>query len=452
LYIVLLSGGSGKRLWPLSNDLRSKQYIKFLSRENDSSSVCSMVQRVMDQLQTAQLSQTTIICASAGQVEMLRSQLGNVNIAIEPDRRDTFPAVMLSCAYLASKLGASPEDVVCILPVDPYTEGSYFTTLKQLAHVVEHTETEIALMGAVPTCPSTKYGYIVPGAGHKGYRKVNCFKEKPDMRYAQALIKQNALWNCGVSCFKIGNILNRLSAYGLTPDYDLIYQHYDMLPKISFDYEVLEKADNLSVVPFNGLWKDLGSWSALCEEMHDIASGYVLMDKGCRDTHVINELNIPVVSMGLKDAVIVASFDGILVADKDACDNVKNIVQDIHLQPMYEERRWGTIKTIDVSQSGEKQTVIRKITIFQGMNSSYHYHNNRDEIWTVTQGRAELIIEGSSLLLEMGGAVSIKRGQKHAVKALEEFEYVEIHLGETAGDQDINRLTFDWDAVPKTML
>lgn len=452
MYTVLLSGGSGKRLWPLSNDLRSKQYIKLLTKEDDSAAVCSMVQRVMGQLYTADLSESTVICASAGQVEMLRNQLGNVNIAIEPERRDTFPAVALSCAYLVSKLGANADDILCVLPVDPYTEVSYFETLKKLAEVVRQTGCEIALMGAVPTYPSTKYGYIVPAAEKSGYFDVSCFKEKPDVQGAEALLAQKALWNCGVFCFKIGNILDRLSAYGLDADYDVLYREYNRLPKISFDYEVLEKARNLSVVPFNGLWKDLGTWNALCEEMHDSDHGFVVMDKSCADTHVINELNIPVVAIGLKDVVVVASFDGILVADKSGCDNVKNVIQDINLQPMYEERRWGTIKTIDVSQVGDKQTVTRKITIFANMNSSYHYHNNRDEIWTVMRGEAELLVEGTSMILAPGSAVSIKRGQKHAIKAKEEFEYMEIHLGETAGDQDINRITFDWDAVPRTKL
>ena len=99
-----------------------------------------------------------------------------------------------------------------------------------------------------------------------------------------------------------------------------------------------------------------------------------------------------------------------------------------------------------------KATITRKITLFKGMNSSYHFHNKRDEIWTVMRGKAELIVEGASILLQAGSAISIRKGQKHAVRAIEEFEYIEIHLGEEVGDRDINRITFDWDAVPRTQL
>jgi mannose-1-phosphate guanylyltransferase len=457
MYTVLLSGGSGKRLWPLSNDLRSKQYIKLLTYEN-SDQACSMVQRVMRQLDTAGMAQNTVICASAGQVEMLRSQLGNVHIAVEPTRRDTFPAIMLACAYLVSEMKATPNDVVCVLPVDPYTESRYFETLGKLNTVIHtNAQTQIALMGATPTYASTKYGYIVPdGTMHEGLvfdcYGVARFQEKPDEATAQSLLAQNALWNCGVFCFRIGEMLRRCCAYGLEPAYDVLYSHYDCLPKNSFDYEVLEKARHLAVVPFTGLWKDLGTWNTLTDEMHSQTTGLVMMDTQCERTHIINELNIPVVALGVCNLVAVATYDGILIADKEDCAAIKNMIQDVSLQPMYEERRWGTIKTIDISTVDQKATITRKITIFKGMNSSYHFHNKRDEIWTVMRGSAELILEGASMMLQEGSAITIRRGQKHAVRAMEEFEYIEIHVGEEVGDQDINRITFDWGAVPRAQL
>lgn len=452
MYIVLLSGGSGKRLWPLSNDLRSKQYIKLLTQEDDSTAVCSMVQRVMRQLDNSGLSDSTVVCASAGQVEMLHNQLDRVQIAVEPNRRDTFPAVMLACAYLHSHMGATLDDVVCILPVDPYTEQQFFTMLHKLGEVVKTGGAEIALLGAQPTYPSTKYGYIVPGEMREGYQLVERFQEKPDKPTAEAMLNMGALWNCGVFCFRIGNMLERCASYGLKATYEDFYQHYDNLPKISFDYEVLEKAGSLAVIPFVGMWKDLGTWNALTDEMHSATSGFVIQGMGCENTHVINELNIPVVTMGVKNAVVVASLDGILVASKEESSGVKEVLKDVKLQPMYEERRWGTLKTIDISAVDGKATVTRKITIFAGMSSSYHFHKNRDEIWTVIRGRAELILEGTSIMLAAGNAISIHKGQKHAVRAIEEFEYMEIHLGAEVGDEDINRITFEWETIPRSQL
>ena len=167
MYIVLLSGGSGKRLWPLSNDSYSKQYIKLMNHDDAANDEkCSMLQRVFGQLATAGLSDNTIVCASDAQVELIESQLdGKAEVAVEPMRRDTFPAVMLSCAYLLSKKGAKVDDVVAFLPVDPYTTIEFFNRIKKLGDYIEKAGDTIGLLGGVPTYPSTKYGYIVPQKG-----------------------------------------------------------------------------------------------------------------------------------------------------------------------------------------------------------------------------------------------------------------------------------------------
>ena len=191
MYIVLLSGGSGKRLWPLSNDLCSKQYIKLMNHdsEKENREKCSMLQRVFGQLETAGLSENTIVCASSAQVELIESQLnGAAEVAVEPMRRDTFPAVMLSCAYLLSKRGAKADDVVAFLPVDPYTTGDFFQKIKRLGETIAASDDTIGLLGGVPTYPSTKYGYIVPEQGEGEQLKVTGFREKPDEETAEKLL------------------------------------------------------------------------------------------------------------------------------------------------------------------------------------------------------------------------------------------------------------------------
>lgn len=446
MYCVLLSGGSGKRLWPLSNDLRSKQYIKLLGHEDNEQQQCSMVQRVWRQLENAGLRERSAICASSGQVEILHNQLGDVRIAVEPDRRDTFPAVVLSCAYLVSRLRASPDDVVCVLPVDPYTDHTYFESLKKLEALLLETDADIALMGVTPTAPSSKFGYIVPRERKSGYITIDRFREKPSAEDAQALIAQGALWNCGVFCFRMKRVLDRLSEYGVTADYDDVYAHYDALPKKSFDYEVLEKAVNMVALPFSGLWKDLGTWSVLSSEMHSPGIGNVAME-GCEKSSVINELDIPVITLGTDNLMVVASWDGILVADKNAGDNIKNVANRMALKPMYEERRWGTLKTVDISQSSEGFTLTRKLLMFDGMSSSYHYHQERDEAVTVLRGMGELIVEGVRMTVSQGTTITIPRGKRHAYKANSNMEFMEIHIGKTIGDEDIHRITFDWDDI-----
>ena len=447
MYYVLLSGGSGKRLWPLSNDARPKQYIKAVNRENNSMERCSMIQRVWEQLQESGMTEHTVITAGEEQTELIRSQIKGAQIAMEPARRDTFAAVLLSCAYLHSCAGASLEDYAAVMPVDPYTEGSYFETVKQLETVMQKSEADVGLMGVVPTYPAVKYGYILPGEQKDGYCSVKGFAEKPDEERAQKLMKEGALWNCGVFCVQIGKILEHAEKYGVSRDYEGLYRAYEQLPKISFDYEVLEKARNLAVIEFRGFWKDLGTWDAMAEQMSTDTIGNVVLDETCENTQVINELAAPVAVMGTRNLVVVASQDGILVADKNETARVKELTKDLSARPMFEERRWGTLETLDDTETPQLSTLTRKIRIYDGMTSSYHYHKNRDEIWTVLNGTGELILEGNKIPLSQGKAVCIRKNQRHAVKAFKDFEYIEIHVGTSVGNEDINRITFHWDEI-----
>lgn len=452
MYYVLLSGGSGKRLWPLSNEARPKQYMKVVNKENNSMEHCSMIQRVWEQLTDAGMAEHTIVTAGAEQTELIKSQIRNARIATEPGRRDTFAAVLLSCAYLHSCAGASREDYAAIMPVDPYTEGSYFETVKKLEEVMKKSSAEVGLMGVVPSFPATKYGYILPGERKEGYRLVEGFAEKPDEERAQELMAQGALWNCGVFCVKIGSILDRAAAYGVSDEYEKLYKQYGMLPKISFDYEVLEKAKELAVVEFQGFWKDLGTWDAMADQMSSDTIGNVLLDESCENTQVINELAAPIAVIGTRDIVVAASHDGILVTDKSKADKVKGLLDSSvsHARPMFEERRWGTLETLDDTETEGISTLTRKIKFYDGMTSSYHFHKDRDEIWTVLKGTGELIVEGNKILLTQGKAVCIRKGQRHAVKALKDFEYIEIHVGTSVGNDDINRITFVWDEIELT--
>ena len=447
MYYVLLSGGSGKRLWPLSGDARPKQYLKLVNKENNSMETCSMLQRVWEQLEETGMAKNTIITAGENQIEMIKTQIKPKGIVVEPQMRDTFPAVMLSCAYLYSHMGADKEDYVAFLPVDPYTEQKYFESIKQLEAIVKKTQSEVGLLGVVPTYPATKYGYILPKEEEENYIRVKGFVEKPTEERAEELLGQDALWNCGVFCVKIGDMLQKAAKYQVSEIYEDMFLEYEKLPKISFDYEVLQKAEKLVAVKFEGFWKDLGTWDAMAEQMNTDTKGNVILDESCMDTQVINELEIPVTVMGAKNMVVVASKDGILVADKNEAANVKEVTKAIDYTSKFEERRWGTLETLHESTDGEVSTLTRKIKIYEGMNSSYHFHKERDEIWTVLSGKGELILEGNKMLLEAGKAICIRKNQRHAIKALSDFEYIEMHIGKSTGNEDINRITFLWDDI-----
>ena len=313
--IVLLSGGSGKRLWPLSNDIRSKQFIKIF--KTDDGEYESMVQRVYRQIKKIDSDAKVTIATSKTQVSAIHNQLGSeVGISVEPCRRDTFPAIALATAYLHDVLGVAEDESVVVCPVDPYVEDDYFAALKALGEQADKGEANLVLMGIEPTYPSEKYGYIIPETKDE-VSSVSTFKEKPDSRTAEEYISRGALWNGGVFAYKLKYVLDRAHELIDFSDYQDLFSKYDTLTKISFDYAVVEKENKIQVMRFSGQWKDLGTWNTLTEAMTDAAIGDAMMNETCTDVSIINELDVPVLAMGLHDVVISASPEGILVSDKE---------------------------------------------------------------------------------------------------------------------------------------
>ena len=323
--IILLSGGSGKRLWPLSNDVRSKQFLKIFKRDDGSHE--SMVQRMYRTIHELKPDASILIATSLNQVASISAQLGeSVDISVEPCRRDTFPAIALATAYLHDKKGISVDDPVVVCPVDSYVSKPYFQMLEKISYHIQTGEANLVLMGIEPTFPSEKYGYIIPKKASP-LSIVESFKEKPSIEMAEKYISQGALWNAGVFGYKVGYVLNvAKKTFGVSAYQELFYK-YANLTKISFDYAVVEKEPNIQVMRFVGEWKDLGSWSTFTEAMSEYVSGNAVASE-CENTHVINELQIPLIALGVKNLVIAATPDGILVTDKSKSDKVKNHILD----------------------------------------------------------------------------------------------------------------------------
>ena len=448
MQLILLSGGSGKRLWPLSNDARSKQFLKVLEDENNQ--LKSMVQRVWNQLNRVNLVDSTIVATSKTQVDIIQNQLGkNVELVIEPSRRDTFPAIALAAAYLYSEKHIPLEESVAVLPVDPYVKDTFFEQIKQLAQILEQTEADIALMGVTPTYPSSKYGYIIPTTNSTtDYSYVQRFTEKPTENEAEHLIQLNALWNCGVFAFKLGFIISLLKQRGLPTNYDELLNSYDKLPKISFDYEVVEKAENIVVLPYDGEWKDLGTWRTLTEEMHTSLIGKGIITDDCEETHLINELDIPITVLGVSNVIVAASPDGILVADKEKSPQIKEIVGQYQNRPMFEERRWGWYKVLDHLKTDDNYEVLTKrIGVNAGKNLSYQFHYHRSEVWTIIKGEGVFIQNDKLRVVRAGDVLEIPVGDKHGLKAVTDLEMIEVQTGTQLIEEDIVRVFNNWDEV-----
>lgn len=435
--IVLLSGGSGKRLWPLSNDIRSKQFIKIFKTENGDYE--SMVQRVYRQIKKIDSDAKVTIATSKTQVSAIHNQLGDeVGISVEPCRRDTFPAIALATAYLHDVLGVPEDEAVVVCPVDPYVENDYFAALKSLGEQASKDEANLVLMGIEPTYPSEKYGYIIPVSKDE-VSAVSTFKEKPDTETAKNYISQGALWNGGVFAYKLSYVLNKAHELIDFTDYNDLFSKYDTLTKISFDYAVVEKEDKIQVMRFRGQWKDLGTWNTLTEAMEDNAIGDAMMNEECSDVHIINELNVPILAMGLHDVVISASPEGILVSDKEQSSYIKPYVDKIDQQIMFAEKSWGSFRVLDV----EDKSLTIKVTLNPGNKMNYHSHKNRDEVWVCISGEGKTIVDGMEQIFTVGDVITMQAGCRHTVFAKTELQLIEIQLGEDINVQDKQKFPLD---------
>lgn len=427
--IILLSGGSGKRLWPLSNDVRSKQFIKLFKNEDKYE---SMVQRVYRQITTIDADAKITIATSKSQASAIKNQLGEkTSICVEPCRRDTFPAIVLAVAYLHDELGVSSNEAVVVCPVDPYVDETYYESVEILHKLAEQDSTNLTLMGIEPTYPSEKYGYIIPATSDK-VSSVMEFKEKPDAKTAQKYLEQNALWNAGIFAFKLGYLLDKAHSMIEFDNYNDLFNKYESLTKISFDYAVVEKESSIQVMRYSGDWKDVGTWNMMAEVMADKTKGKAILDEVCENTNVINELNIPILCMGCKDMIIAASGDGILISDKERSDYMKPFVEKIETEAMYAEKSWGTYMVIDV-QPGS-MTV--KISMNAGETMSYHIHNEREEVWTVVSGTGKAIVDGREKILRKGDVITIEAGCKHTVEAITSLNIIEVQLGDEISVSD----------------
>ena len=434
--IVLLSGGSGTRLWPLSNEVRSKQFIKIFRDDNGNHE--SMVQRMYRMIHEVDEFASITFATSKSQVPSIKNQLGdNVDISIEPCRRDTFAAIALSAAYLHDIKGIFLDDSVVIVPVDPQVDKGYFDVIKKMNDIAG--QANLTLMGIEPTYPSAKYGYIIPKDGTVE------FKEKPTEEKAKEYIKQGALWNGGVFAFKIKYLLDISKKLLGVSNYKDLLDNYENLKKISFDYAVAEQEKSINVVKYNGFWKDLGTWNTFTEAMVEPTGGNVILGENCENVHVVNELSIPVIGLGLKDIVVAASPDGILVSDKVASAQLKKYVPNN--RPMFEKREWGEYRVLDyqIYENGT-QCLTKELIIQPDKNISYQKHEHRSETWTVVKGKGQLLINDEVRPITAGDSVSIGLEDKYSVKALEEeLHIIEVQIGDNLIEDDIERFAWDWE-------
>ncbi len=437
--IVLLSGGSGKRLWPLSNEIRSKQFLKLFKDEKGEYE--SMLQRVYRQITAVDNDAKITIATSRTQVSAIRNQIGDkAALCIEPCRRDTFPAIVLAAAYLHDVAWVDENECVAVCPVDAYVDEEFYRDMLNIEKLVLSDKANLSLIGIEPALPSKKYGYIIPSSGTP-VSMVKEFKEKPDKKAAEKYVAAGGIWNAGVFGFRLKYVLDKAQELLGFSDYKTILDSYSALKPISFDYAVVEHEKSAQVIRYSGNWKDVGTWNMLYEVMPDRTKGNVTLDETCENVLAINELDIPILCMGCKDMVVAASCDGILVTDRERSAAMKSYVENIDESAKFAEKSWGTYRVLAV-QPGS-MTV--KVELNSGNHMRYHMHELRKEIWTVVSGKGKVIIDGVVRKIKTGDVITIPAGTKHAMYAETDLDAIEIQIGNEITDKD--KIVFDDETV-----
>ena len=438
IHVILLSGGSGTRLWPLSNVARSKQFLKVL--RDDENRPESMVQRTVRLVREQCPSAQVTVATSAAQVGELKRQVDeSFGLSLEPERRDTAPAIMLAAAQVAWSQGASREATVVVMPIDTYADPAYYQSVLGLDAAVRAHVADLVLLGVEPLEPSSKYGYIVPDAAAElpaeapaGASRVARFVEKPAHDVACDLIDHGALWNCGVFAFRLGYLLDVVSAYSDAQSYEELRDRYCELPKNSFDYEVVEKAKSVAVIRYAGAWKDLGTWGALTEELADqVSEGVWLDEETAEDVHAINETDVPLIVAGVSHAAVVATADGILVAGKDADSRVRDLVSKAALaEPRCEHVAWGSYRVLRRATCSDGASVrIREFVLETDRDLHEVTYAGEGASWTVIEGNGEVLIDGEAHALRVGTTLHIRPDVRVSVRAALDLHVVEVWRG-----------------------
>jgi len=467
---VILSGGSGTRLWPLSRAMRPKQLLSLVSE-------ATMIQDTVSRLNGIRFLAPPIVVCNEEHRFMIAEQMREINIdpsaiILEPFGKNTAPAVAISAikaSEIAKEIDSNVADdaVILVLPADHVIEDT------DAFHKAIATGYEAALMnklvtfGIIPTAPETGYGYIKAGAlvdNNEAVRAVEEFVEKPDKQTAESYIEQGSyFWNSGMFMFKATQYLNELEKYNSDmrnisaealkqgeTDLDFIRLNREVFkkcPSDSIDYAVMEKTENAVVVPVDIGWNDIGSWTALWEVGQSDKRGNVTQGDVCvidSDNSYIHSENRLVSVVGVKDHVIVETPDAVLVAHKDAAQNVKNIVDKLKethreeaLIPHKVYRPWGTYECIDQ----EDRFQAKRIMVKPGGRLSLQRHHHRSEHWIVVKGTAKVTCGDKEFIMSENESTYIPLGEKHRLENAGKIplEIIEVQTGSYLGEDDIER-------------
>ncbi|PYE16630.1 mannose-1-phosphate guanylyltransferase/mannose-6-phosphate isomerase [Paraburkholderia silvatlantica] len=463
VYPVVLCGGSGTRLWPMSRGGYPKQYLKLAGEH-------TLVQQTVLRLADVPGARPPIVITNQDQRFLVADQLHCIGvkpeaIVLEPARRNTAPAVAAAALLVAEK---DPDALLLVLPSDHVIAHNPAFVKYAVEAALIAKNGSLVTFGIEPTMPHTGYGYIRAGAAlasHECAYVVDAFAEKPDLATATRFLSEGGyFWNSGMFMLKASAYLEELARFepavrkqielslaAAKRDEDFVRldpQAFEASPDISIDYAVMEKTDRAAVIAASGLeWSDIGSWASLADISAKDESGNTLtgdvMTENVEQSYIRSEHRI-VAAIGVRDLVIVETADAVLVAHRNESERVKKIVEKLNASGRHESvthrrviRPWGTYESID---QGERFQV-KRIIVNPGSSLSLQMHHHRAEHWIVVRGTARVYNDGEELLLTENQSTYIPLGAKHRLQnpGMIPLELIEVQSGAYLSEDDIVR-------------
>ena len=454
MYGIILAGGSGSRLWPLSRELYPKQLLNLVSNE-------SLLQTTFERLNYCMPKENIISTTNTKHVANVRMQLSELTekpiILGEPVAKNTAPAIVLATKYIIQKSASDP--IILAVPSDLLIKDNekFVSTIKKGEKLAQ--EGYIVTFGIKPDYPETGYGYIDTAEKIGDGFKVKKFVEKPNSETAKEYLKQNTFyWNSGIFMFKASTILNETVKHAteiakVSEEFDfsesnqIPFINFDKMPNISIDYAVMEKSDNIALVKLESDWYDIGSWQAIYnvskkDENGNVFVGHVL-DQNSKNSFVYASSKL-VTTIGLEDTVIVETEDAILACKKDKTQEVKQIYETLkkqndntHLVHKTVYRPWGFYTVIAQGEG----FLTKIIHVNPGQKLSVQSHNFRSEHWVILSGTAKVVLEGKELILSPGHSIDIPLKAIHSLQNPfdKDIEIIEVQKGDPLIEEDIIR-------------
>ncbi len=454
---LILAGGKGTRLWPLSRELMPKQFIRIF---DDTSLFQKTVERALLFSKPKEIFIVTNKEYHFRVFDELRDMgidIPEENVLLEPVGKNTLPAIYWGIRTINENFGKSK---VAVLPSDHLVDVNekYIDAFKKAEKLAE---AYFVTFGVKPTKPHTGYGYIRPGEKLEVGYKVAEFKEKPDLETAKKYVEEGYYWNSGMFMFDTELFIEEVKK--LTPDVYKAFEEaksieeaYEMVPDISVDYGIMEKTDKAAVVPLNVYWNDLGSFDSIYEAFKKDQNGNAVRIRGLKAEYIGIDSNNNLIiterltaTVGVRDLIIIDTGDALLVASRGEGQKVKLVYEK--LKEKNDERAivhrtayrpWGSYTILE---EGDRYK-IKRLTVLPGKRLSLQMHYHRSEHWVVVRGTAKVVVEDKEMLLRPGESVFIPAGVKHRLENPGKvvLEVIETQIGEYLGEDDIVRFQDDF--------